>query len=127
MLGHPIIIGRPWLATTDAFIGCNLGEMTISNGLAMKKLILYPPSKPTLQDSWQVFKSCENMEIEPPENKEIKSSEDAEIESLKIVEIKNHRKSEILHPLVTIGQERGLKTQSEDDFLNLFISSMDFT
>jgi hypothetical protein len=22
MVGHPVILGRPWLATTDAFIGC---------------------------------------------------------------------------------------------------------
>ena len=32
--GHPIILGRPWLATTNAFIGCRDGEMTISNGLS---------------------------------------------------------------------------------------------
>jgi hypothetical protein len=77
MVGHPVILGRPWLATTDAFIGCRLGEMTISNGIARKKLTLYPPSKPTLQDSWQVFKSCENTEIEPPKDKEIESFEGA--------------------------------------------------
>ena len=28
--GHPIILGRPWLATTDAFIGCRSGNMIIS-------------------------------------------------------------------------------------------------
>ena len=28
--GHPIILGRPWLATADAFIGCRLGNMIIS-------------------------------------------------------------------------------------------------
>jgi hypothetical protein len=33
--GHPIILGRPWLATTNAFIGCREGEMTISNGLSI--------------------------------------------------------------------------------------------
>ena len=28
--GHPIILGRPWLATVDAFIGCRSGNMIIS-------------------------------------------------------------------------------------------------
>jgi hypothetical protein len=102
MVGHPVILGRPWLATADTFIGCRLGEMTISNGMAMKKLTLYPPSKPALQDPLQVFESYENIEIEPPEDKEVESSEDAEIESLKIVEIRDHRKTKILHPLVTL-------------------------
>jgi hypothetical protein len=27
--GHPIILGIPWLATANAFIGCREGEMTI--------------------------------------------------------------------------------------------------
>jgi hypothetical protein len=89
-VGHPVILGRPWLATTDAFIGCRSGEMTISNGLAMKKLTLYPPAKPTLSDPWQMYETCENTEMEPPEDKEIESSEDAGIESLKIVEIGDH-------------------------------------
>jgi hypothetical protein len=33
--GHPVILGRPWLATTNAFIGCREGEMTILNGLSI--------------------------------------------------------------------------------------------
>ena len=44
--GHPIILGRPWLATENDFIGCRDGEMTISNGLSTQKFILYPPTKP---------------------------------------------------------------------------------
>jgi hypothetical protein len=127
MVGHPVILGRPWLATTNAFIRCRSGEMTISNGLDMNILTLYPPTKPALQDSWQVFESCENTKIEPPEDKEIESFEDAKNESLKIVEIRDHRKIETLHPLVTLKQERGLKIQSQDDFLNLFISVVDCT
>ena len=27
--GHPLILGRPWLAKTDAFIGCRAGSMII--------------------------------------------------------------------------------------------------
>ena len=25
--GHPVVVGRPWLAMTDAFIGCRTGDM----------------------------------------------------------------------------------------------------
>ena len=42
MEGHPMILGRPWLATTDAYIGCRKGEMTIFNGLSTKKIMLHP-------------------------------------------------------------------------------------
>ena len=38
--GHLIILGRPCLAATNAFIGCRDGEMTISNGLSTQRLIL---------------------------------------------------------------------------------------
>ena len=50
--GHPIILGRPWLATTNAFIGCRDGKMTISNGLSTQRLILYPPAQPITENSW---------------------------------------------------------------------------
>ena len=45
--GHPIILGRPWLATANAFVG-----MTISNGLSTQRLILYPPAQPITENSW---------------------------------------------------------------------------
>ena len=48
MDGHPLILGRPWLATTDAYIGCRIGSMTIARGDSIKKIIIYPPSKPSL-------------------------------------------------------------------------------
>jgi hypothetical protein len=35
--GYPLILGRPWLATTDAYIGCREGNMTITDGLSQKK------------------------------------------------------------------------------------------
>ena len=38
--GHPIILVIPWLATTNDFIGCRDGEMTISNGLSTQRLLL---------------------------------------------------------------------------------------
>ena len=41
-----MVIGKPWLATAVAFIGCWSREMTISNGTQSKKLILFPPAQP---------------------------------------------------------------------------------
>ena len=50
--GHPIILGRPWLATANAFIGCRDWEMTIYNGMSTQILILYPPAQPISEKSW---------------------------------------------------------------------------
>lgn len=46
--GHPLILGRPWLGTTNAYIECIFGNMLISNGISNKSLVLYPPTKPSL-------------------------------------------------------------------------------
>eukprot|EP00253_Pinus_taeda_P010530 PITA_10530 len=43
--GRPLILGRPWLATTDAFISCRSSDMYISDGSSTKKFNLYPPAK----------------------------------------------------------------------------------
>jgi len=48
--GHPIILGRPWLATTNAFIGCRGGDMFISNGISSQKLTLFPPTRPVTEE-----------------------------------------------------------------------------
>eukprot|EP00253_Pinus_taeda_P005707 PITA_05707 len=45
--GHPLILVRPWLVTTDAYIGCQEGNMTIGKGDAVKNLVLYSPAKPS--------------------------------------------------------------------------------
>jgi len=47
-LGYPIILGRPWLATTASLIDYRLRNMTISNGKKLKELSIYPPAKPFL-------------------------------------------------------------------------------
>jgi hypothetical protein len=47
--GHPIVLGRPWLATTNAFISCWSGEMTISNGTHSQKCILFHLAQPTIE------------------------------------------------------------------------------
>ena len=36
--GNPLIFGRPWLATTDAYISCRSGSMTIFYGSTIKNL-----------------------------------------------------------------------------------------
>eukprot|EP00253_Pinus_taeda_P007596 PITA_07596 len=43
--GHPLILGRPWLATADAFISCRSRDMYISDGNSTKKFNMYPPAK----------------------------------------------------------------------------------
>jgi hypothetical protein len=50
-----LIPGRPWLSTVDAYIGCRMGNMTISRGSATKNLILYPLAKPILPIIHQQF------------------------------------------------------------------------
>eukprot|EP00253_Pinus_taeda_P026161 PITA_26161 len=46
--GHPLILGRPWLATADAYIGCRQCSMTITRGSNVKNLALYPLAQPSL-------------------------------------------------------------------------------
>ena len=43
--GHPLILGRPWLATIHAFISCRLGDMTFAHGDSINKFNLYPLAK----------------------------------------------------------------------------------
>jgi hypothetical protein len=64
--GHPVILGRPWLATTNAFIGCREGEMTISNGLSIQKLTIYPPAQPIMENIWWLECPYENEDWEEP-------------------------------------------------------------
>ena len=46
--GHPLILGRPWLETADAYIGCRQGSMTIARGSNVKNLALHSPTQPSL-------------------------------------------------------------------------------
>ena len=62
--GHPIILGRPWLATANAFIGCRDGYMTISKGLSTQRLILYPPAQPITENSWWLNCSFRDEEFD---------------------------------------------------------------
>eukprot|EP00253_Pinus_taeda_P021927 PITA_21927 len=47
--GHPLILGRTWLATIDAFISCRSGDMYIFYGNPTKKLTLYPPGRTIIE------------------------------------------------------------------------------
>ena len=49
LTGYPIILGRPWLATVDAYISCRAGSMTIKNGHMSRQLVLYSPAQPLLE------------------------------------------------------------------------------
>eukprot|EP00253_Pinus_taeda_P025356 PITA_25356 len=41
--GHPLILGRPWLATANAYISCRQGNMIITKGADIKNLVLVVP------------------------------------------------------------------------------------
>ncbi len=51
--GHPLILGRPWLPTANAYTRYRSSDMYISHGDYRKKVTLYPPAKPIqdLQDT----------------------------------------------------------------------------
>jgi hypothetical protein len=63
--GHPLILGRPWLATADAFISCQSGSMTISNGYEMKQLTLYPHATPLASNDNPVWVDFEDQPTQP--------------------------------------------------------------
>ena len=63
--GHPLILGRPWLATTDAFISCRSGSMTISNGYENKKLTLYPHATPLINNDNSVWVDFDDQLTQP--------------------------------------------------------------
>ena len=65
--GHPLILGRPWLATVDAFISCRSGDMFISYGSSTNKFTLNPPAKTTIDieiEEW-IDDDNENSDIQP--------------------------------------------------------------
>jgi hypothetical protein len=63
--GHPLILGRPWLATTDAFISCRSGSMKISNGYETKQLTLYPHATPLANNDNSVWVDFEDQPTQP--------------------------------------------------------------
>jgi hypothetical protein len=63
--GHPLILGRPWLAIADAFISCQSGSMTISNGYETKQLTLYPHATPLPNNDNSVWVDFEDQPTQP--------------------------------------------------------------
>ena len=66
--GHPLILGRPWLAIADAFIGCRVGSMIISKENKNKQISLYPPTKSITElehMSWLIDIDYEEEIIQP--------------------------------------------------------------
>jgi hypothetical protein len=63
--GHPLILGRPWLAIADAFINCRSGSMTISNGYETKQLTLYPHATPLASNDNPVWVDFKDQPTQP--------------------------------------------------------------
>jgi hypothetical protein len=63
--GHPLILGKPWLATEDAFISCRSGSMTISNGYETKQLTLYPHATPLINNENFLWVDYDDQTTQP--------------------------------------------------------------
>jgi len=63
--GHPLILGRPWFDTSDAYIGCRTGSMIIFYGYDTKKLNLYPLAKPSMETENPFWFDCEEGDVQP--------------------------------------------------------------
>ena len=95
---HPLILGRPWLATVDAFIGCRVGNMIISHGTARKRITLYPyAQRPSMTD--QLYWINETKE----------------------------QQEEVIQPILSINQAFDFQEENNEDFLDYFISEPDIS
>jgi hypothetical protein len=96
--GHPLILGRPWLATTDAFIGCRTGNMIISHGTERKQITLYPPAqKPSV------------------------------IDQLPWLDETKQQQEEVIQPILSINQAFDFREENNEDLLDYFISEPDIS
>jgi len=93
LTGYPLILGRPWLATADAYISCRAGNMTIKNGHMSKQLVLYPPSQPLLEHDLPLW-------LEKEDEDEVYSA-----------------------PLCAVEPTMGRKPQTEDDLIEKLIQN----
>lgn len=66
--GYPSILGRLWLATTDAFICCRSRIMMIYYGDVTNKLVLYPPAQPHSDLELSIGHTLEKEEKYPLQN-----------------------------------------------------------
>jgi hypothetical protein len=63
--GHPLILGRPWLATANDFISCRSSSMTISTGYETKQLTLYPHATPLINNDNSVWVDIDDQTTQP--------------------------------------------------------------
>jgi hypothetical protein len=63
--GHPLILGRPWLATTNDFISYRSSSMTISNGYETKQLTLYPHATPLINNDNSLWVDNDDQTTQP--------------------------------------------------------------
>ena len=91
--GHPLILGRPWLATTDDFIGCRVGNMIISHGIERKQITLYPSAqRPSM------------------------------IDQLSWINETKEKQEEVIQPILIINQAFDFREENNEDLLDYFIS-----
>jgi hypothetical protein len=96
--GHPLILGRAWLATTDAFIGCRTGNMIISHGTERKQITLYPPAqKPYV------------------------------IDQLPWLDETKQQQEEVIQLILSINQAFDFREENNEDLLDCFISEPDIS
>jgi hypothetical protein len=96
--GHPLILGRPWLATADAFIGCRTGNMIISHGTERKRITLYPPAqKPFV------------------------------IDQLPWLDETKQQQEEVIQPILSINQAFDFREENNEDLLDYFIYEPDIS
>jgi hypothetical protein len=60
--GYPLIMGSPWLAIVDDYIGCR--NMTISHETSTKELTLFPLAKPSLDFQAPLWANGEDSDEE---------------------------------------------------------------
>jgi len=94
---YPRILGRPWLVTINAYFSFRVGNMTITNGKSQKKLVLYPPSKPLIEEEILMW---------------VGQEEEEETFQTKI------------HTLLTIETILAMKNIDEDTFISKFIKNL---
>jgi hypothetical protein len=63
--GHPLIMGRPWLATTDSFICFRSGSMTLFDGYNTKKMTLYHHATPSEEPANSLWMDTEDESALP--------------------------------------------------------------
>jgi hypothetical protein len=116
-----MILGRPWLATTDAYISCRKGEMIISNGMDTNKITLHSPTQ---------LASINTLWVEDPYD--LKTMEQPSINVENIMKLQEQIEENILdQSLSTNYYEKPKDLENVDQYHHIFIQDFqenyDFT